>query len=731
MSTHVEQKRPGRLGGTHLSLTVGFLTTGICLVALTFFPVTNPLLSIARIGLGLLYLGLLPGYVLLRLFDAKFTPLQSAIYGVGVSLVYDVAVALAVNFLLRAVGVSRPLDPIPIVTVLVASVFVLYFVALRRGSSALLRPSIVPLSGRELRAAMLFVPLPIASVIITYVTNSSGPTPLMIVLLCLFSLVPVVQSAEIVPERVRPLSIYCISVAVLYHTTLVSPHLWGWDIHAEYHSARLIQQAGFFDLSVTTETIPLLIITLLSGLFSNITQLPLVTVFKGIYPLLFSILPLSIYYLSLRQFESDLVAVIAPFVPMFFYGFFKVIPDKQAFGELYLLLFLTAALDTKLRVRHRHILSTTFIVGLVLSHYAVSLIAIALLVGTQFVFAFGSITNLLPNRRKSNLVRFRTLAFLVVCWLVWFSIAADGITVQRVETTLYTSISHIVGGYSSNRTGAGYATRSYRSAYWIVYVLLSAAAVGFVGTGILKTLIEFLQKNSPTTHQDYAILSVGVFGLLCSSVFVTFSLGFDRILNIALVIIAPFAVYGLLSITETLDDWLSRLHSPLRIRPAAPQIFAVFLALLFVFSSGAAFAIGNEDVPRYGIALSDDVDWPTYPENEVAATRWLDSNREPSRSVGVLNRRKYIDSRDGLLVGEIQYRHDIEPIFPQFAVVKNDTYLYVSSRPLWKERGDGFESLRQTTFYRATNDNMSKIYSSRTSEIYVVDAGDYSNESTQ
>ncbi len=112
------------------------MLTGISLVVLTLLPVKDPSLSMVRIGVGILYLRFVPEYVLLQSLDTKLAPLQLVIYGVGVSLVYDVILALVVNFLLRAVGIPRPLDPIPIVTALVASVFVLYFVGLRRGSFA-------------------------------------------------------------------------------------------------------------------------------------------------------------------------------------------------------------------------------------------------------------------------------------------------------------------------------------------------------------------------------------------------------------------------------------------------------------------------------------------------------------------------------------------------------------------------------------------------------------------
>ncbi|WP_423746929.1 DUF2206 domain-containing protein (plasmid) [Haladaptatus sp. SPP-AMP-3] len=646
---------------------------------------------------------------------------------VGMSLVFDIGIAVLANYALPAIDIAHPLNPKNLKLVFAGSIIALYTInrIYNKNTNQGFRKTSNMKFG-EVRAGLLFLLLPIFASIAAYLRNTGVKEP-MVILLLLLSITPLLISSEAVSKRVAPIAIYCVALAVLYHTTLITEHLWGWDIHVEYYSALLIQNTSQWSPTMQTETIQLLMITLLSTTLSNLLGIPIVSIFKIVYPLFFALVPVSIYYISRQQFDSEYIATLAPFLLIFYYGFFKVMPSKQAFGELYLVLLLLVLLDSNTDHIHRRILGVIFLIGLVTSHYTVSLLSILFLSATIIVYNILSWLKMIPKREHNDLTNPIILLILSIFWVGWFTYTAKGVNIVRVVLAAYFAVIHLIMESSSARSGAGYASRTVKSVYWAIYMVLSICAVGFTGIGILRTVYEFYQKRSPTQAYSYAIFSLIVFAFLCTSVIAPFSIGFDRILSIAFVLVAPFAVYGFYSLYTLLVENIQRIRQENQsVIPEFHSIFALFLCLLLLFSSGAAFIIGGAQVPRYGIALSDDVDWPTYQNNEVAAKNWLDTNRNPELPLAVYNWKKRINSRDGLLISEIEYRHEIEPIYPKFSVVHNNSYFYMSDQPLWHKEKSGFVRPKKTDFYHTVRGNLTKLYSSGSTKIYYVRKGNYS-----
>ncbi|RBI60713.1 hypothetical protein DMJ13_17280 [halophilic archaeon] len=702
---------------------------GLGILLPIYFQLNSPFFQFIRVSIGLFFLGFFPGYLILQILTSNYGGVRTFIYGVGISLVYNIMLVVVVNYSFQAVGVARPLAPEYLGSATVGGIFILSSFVDRKNLNKN-RPlvDLQTIGPDEVKAALFFISLILLAIVAAHLRNIGMVEP-MLALLFLLAITPLLISSKAVSQRVTPIAIYCVALAVLYHTTLITGHLWGWDIHVEFHSAKLIQNAGQWSPTASTETIQLLMITLLSTTISNVLGISLVTVFKAIYPILFSVLPVVVYSLSRNQFDSDQIATLAPFLPIFYYGFFKVIPDKQAFGELYLVLLLTALLDTDLPSKHQRIFGILFITGLVLSHYAVSLLSIAFLIGTVVLYTLGKQTKFIAKDHGSYLTSPMIILLLMVLWFVWFTFSAQGVNIERVVMAAFYAILNLITDSSSSRSGAGYASRTFKSVYWIAYMFLAATAVAFTGIGILHTISKFWQKRSPTRAHSYSIFSFVVFAFLCLSIIATFSMGFDRILNIVFVLIAPFAVYGCLYLMKFIIKVLNIISNSNRLTiEDAYSVFGVFLAALFIFSSGAAFAVGGAEVPRYSIALSDNVDWPTYSDSEVTAKNWLDKFRNRDLALAVYNWKKRINSRDGLLISEIEYRHKIEPIYPQYTTVQNDSYFYVSSQPLWHKEGSGFVSPTHTSFYKAAHGNMTKIYASGKAKIYRTQKGNYSSE---
>jgi hypothetical protein len=206
----------------------------------------------------------------------------------------------------------------------------------------------------------------------------------------------------------------------------------------------------------------------------------------------------------------------------------------------------------------------------------------------------------------------------------------------------------------------------------------------------------------------------------------TFGMGFDRTLQIALFILSPFAVGGAIALVSVASWFAARQSGGLRARVDSIPVrglFAVFLAVMFLFSSGTVFALGGQPLPPYNINLDEEAGWPVYTQSEVEATRWLESNISEDATVAVYNDWEHIKSRDGLLVSEVIPSSEIEPIWLSRTSLNESAYVYVSHKPMHKLGSDtAYIDVRETPFYEETLSRAETVYENDKVTIYYVPA---------
>ncbi|MFC7047031.1 DUF2206 domain-containing protein [Halobacteriaceae archaeon GCM10025711] len=578
-----------------------------------------------------------PGYLLLLVARIRCRRLsQLVLYAVGVSSAFLVGMAVVANGLLVAVGVSRPLDSLT--WVLVWSLVVLSGLAYYRSNERPQRSrtisKTVPLAPRTILSGTLLVLLPLTAVAAASVMNGQGSNGLVLVLIGLLAGVVLFLAAGVIPRAMHPLAVWSVAISVLLQMTLVSPHLWGWDIHFQYATAHAIVRDGVWTPTAGDTSGSLLSITLLAAVYSSVTKLDLVWVYKLLYPFIASLLPVALYHLARVEFDDEWVAVLAPFALVFFYGFFKFMPDKQIVSQLFFVLVLVTMFDDSLAGVRKRALGVTFGAMMVLSHYGVSALFVAFLAATVVTVAVAERSGLV-DEVDDSVVRVTFVTLLGVGWVGWYVFSASGVNFDRVVVTGYETLT--AAGGVSDRSGVGYATELFASPAWAAYKLLNVALVGLISVGVVERLSAVVVGESDEPGVEYATFSVVVLGFLLASLFVTFGMGFDRTFLIALAVLAPFALVGLRVVFATLAT-ATRGAVALTPRGTA-SVFAAFLAVFFLFSSGAAFAVAGDDVPSYSINLEREAGWPVYERSEVDATRWLrrtapDGRRSPSTTSG-------------------------------------------------------------------------------------------------
>ena len=690
-----------------------------------------PGVAVVHAVVGSLAVLVLPGYVGLLAAGVRRRPRsKQLLYAVGLSVVFAAAVGLVTAGALPALGVGSLRDaPVVYAATLVA----LSALAWRRTRTWEPPQSLSRPSSRTFTWACLLFALPVVAVL---TSNPAAVIPVSLqspVIGFEDSLVPIAAVAaavvfigtDRVPRRLHPLAVWTISAAVLLEMTVVSSHVWGWDVHYAFYVAYRTLETGVWPGGLANPSASILTATLVPAVGASVTGFDLAWVYKLLVPLAVSTTPVALYHVTRARFDPT-AAAVAPFVLVFYYGYFKIFPGKQHLSQFFLALCVLVLFDDDALDVHGRALAVVFCAGMVASHYGVSLFVAGFLsfafVASRVLAFFDSDQSIYPPRVRPTLP-----AFVGVGWSFWFLASASGINFQRVVDRVQETF-EVTESTSSSRGAFAYLSQAFDSPIWGVYKLLNIVLIGLVALGVAWTVYRVVvRSDGDDADVEYAAFAVAVLGFLAVSTVVTFGMGFDRTLLVALTALAPFAYVGLRPAAKLLARRLRR--GDASGRRAGIRAFAVFLALLFLFSSGGAFAATGQQVPSYGVQFSEDTGWPVYNTTEVDASRWLEQNADPGARVAVFNEWQKLRSRDALMLMEVFDDQRLVPVWTSRTNV-NATYFYVSNKPMVStvEGNDRtYLDPRTTEAYGALIEGRTVVFQNRDVTIYRIDGNNSSH----
>lgn len=611
-------------------------------------------IPLLRPVLGFFYVGVFPGLLIVYLSGMNSGPAKAVLYAIGLSMATVMLLVAGMNLLLPSLGIRDPITQTYLLlalSILVTALCIL--IRVERDTSLAISNRLRGIRFPDIRIILLSCILPATSILGTItVLNNHGYAGTNIVLMFLLAAIPffAIFAEE---RRGTILLIWATSIALLLNVNLVSGYVWGWDIHRELFVSNQVLQANHWDINYSYNINTMLTYAVLAPSYSTIMGIKLVWVFKLVYPLLFSVVPVGIYYTGVAVFKKRKVATLAPFVFMFYYGFFKNMPHKQYLAEIPLIILLMVVFSEELEDFWKRFMMILLIVGIVVSHYGTAFFLIALLGAT------GVLIIVLTSNRVvlSQLFNPRFIILASVIFGYWYLTVGSGIMAKHIVGRFMTTLMILSEILTSppTRSGAGYVSKGSSTTLWLLYKLMSVALVGLVGVGVtsrswdlLKTRVK--QRNDVTTtrlaaEEMYTILGLIAFGLTAMSVVLTFGMGFDRLFQFTLVFLAPFFVIGVRTSWTALKRIRPRLGKETAIYTAA-----AFLMVYFVLSSGAGFAMFGSGPPPYSVSLTEDnSEWRVYSQAEVASAEWI-AKYNTGEAVAVSDPSGHMKSRDPVLL---------------------------------------------------------------------------------
>ena len=599
--------------------TVVYGLFAVLLVSIELQSLGAPALGV-RIIAGLVLSLFAPGTLLAYMLEigtrsfAKFS-----LFSVGLSVSVLAAATTVASVLAPSLGVEAPLSLLPLVSLLGALLsslsVVSYFVAHRRqGGSQLVRPR-VDLDG-PIPIVALLMALPTLAALGAILMNRFETNVGMYVFVSAVLLVVLLASTRYLPTNLYPMTVFLVSFSTFLHRNLLTEHVVGADIQATYAVASVIMRVDYWSPELGGTLMALPVDSSLPASLTTITGLELTVVYKLIYVLLFTLVPVALYYLGSDVFSKD-VGLFGAFVFTFYHISFYFTPEKQLISELFVVLLLIVFYDED-RSLSRAFAILVLSVGLILTHYAMTYVFTLCLFGAWACLFF---TRRLLGDFEYTL-SFRYPLSLLTAATAWYTYSSSELadTLSSIPVSLSEQIVNLLTG-TVEGSGASYVVERTtildRISLFLYFSILFLAGVG-LAYQVLVNLGRVHRGEGPRGVELTAI-GIPLFAFLGSSFFVIINLYADRVYQMVLTVLALFVVIGYDYVCMGVRDLRDRFGIHRRFRSWRIPL-AVLVALLFAFNSGLAFSLADQaDTFTFN---SNGHDY-AFTEDERAGASWL------------------------------------------------------------------------------------------------------------
>ncbi len=295
-------------------------------------------------------------------------------YSLATTLLLLLLLGLGINSVLPHLGVSRPLDPIPVVVMVDVLNAALLIVRRRYGIPFGLAKGLSTLRGKEvalLSLSILTVPLAVMGA--NRLNNRAGNQVTMVMLLLVavtFFLLLLWRGR--VRHGATSAVIYFISLAMLLMTSLRGWSISGHDIQREYRVFQLTKAHGHWDISYFKSAYnACLSLTILPTELSQLIRVDDAYIYKFFFQLIFAMCPVLVYTIARRYFPKP-VAILATVYFVGFPTFFIDMPylNRQEMAFLFVCVAVLAITNPSWSRWTRRIVFIGAALGMELSHYS-------------------------------------------------------------------------------------------------------------------------------------------------------------------------------------------------------------------------------------------------------------------------------------------------------------------------------------------------------------------------
>ncbi len=692
--------------------------------------------------LGFLFFIFIPGFVLLRILkQERFNIAETILFSFGLSIAFLMLMGFTINSLGSLNLISKPLSTKPLAIIVNIAITLMCFLSyfLNKEASNII-------DTQDLRPALIlaYTILPLIGVVGIILVNAFNNNLLLISVMILIPLVFVLGVLNSKLSQHYPLIILSIALTLLLSNTLITKYPYGDDINFEYNVFTLTNNMSSWNPNVYYDydqfsSVSMLSVTVLPTMLSNLLNIDGIWIFKIIFPIIFSLVPLGLYHLYQIQWGKK-TAFISVIFFMANYEFFHLLTTnaKPMIAELfYVLLFLIMLRKSEGFNRSKWIISIFFVFALVVSHYSINYIYLFTII---FTWLCGNI--FLKNKMAS--IRATDVAF-ICCFTFFWYLHLTYSPFYRLSGVIQTTFANFIAEFFSWEARGV----PIQTALWVKQAPSTLHMIGtaihnltsiFIVIGFILLLVMWRKGK---ISSEYSLIVTFNVGILFSAVVIPRFAGIleiGRLYHVALIVLSPLFVLGAEAV-------FSRLLKPSIMKGERGKnakgakyslaLISIVLVAFFLFQTGFVYEIMGDPIPS-SISLSRhrmEHSYKLIHESDAFSAMWLSNygDVEHIRTytdvvslTHVLTSYSTIRRNMFLLISnttkEIQYSGIMYDVMDE--VDFDVSYIYLSKfnvvtgKVVYDSKIDLQYSIDDVPILKSTGPLINRIYSNSASQIY-------------
>lgn len=667
-----------------------------------------------------IYIIIIPGTLILRILKLhKLGNIETLLYTVGLSISFLMITGLLMNSLYPLFGIFQPISITPLIISTSTLVMVLCILSYMRDKS-FYASSFIKMRDIFSPPVLFLCLLPLLSILGTYRVNFHQNNIILMSLIIIIALIVVLIGFDFfIHSNLYPLAVFSISISLLFHNSLISEYLWGYDIHLEYYYSNIVIANSLWDSTFPSNINSMLSITMLAPIFVSISGMSLTWVLKIIYPLLFSLVSLGIYRVFQKQ-TNDKIAFLSVFFFMSLFSFYTEMLSlaRQQIAELFLALIILLIIDKNMNRMKRSMLYIVFSVSLIVSHYGLSYIVLFSTIAVWFLIVSKA------HYKKKNIISTLTtnlvLLFfiLTITWYIFISGSSNFNSIVQIGDHIASSISTELFNPESAEGLKILLTTSVSPLHNITKYLHICTQL-FITVGIVSLLLKDNELKFTDEFKSFAIIN---FMINLASIAISYfasSINTTRLYQISLFFLAPIGIIGGITIYKMITGRISWINGKKNNKNALKAL-SVFLMIYFLFNVGFIYEVANNQptsvsLSQEGKNLNDTMLFYTtfYPEQDILGVEWISKNRNQKSIIFAdLWHKTLVFSSYGMM-------HNDGYILTNTTKILNSSYIYL-----------GYPNVRYGLMYGTQSreywnitessllEGMNKIYANSDAQVY-------------
>ena len=484
----------------------------------------------------------------------------------------------------------------------------------------------------------------------------------------------------------------------MFHSSLISPYVTGWDIQQEVYLSNNVITNGYWDFNIDHVINSMLSVVMIAPIFSLMTDLNIVWVFKIVYPFIMALVPLGLYQVFKKQSGEKIAFMSAFFFSTLVVFYTELIAlARQEIAELFVVLILLLLINRSMEKTKWSMLFLVFTFSLVVSHYGLTYIFMGSLI---FIWLLLQVIRKVPLSppekypgqqdvdRIHDLIVRRVLHCLVCQYIALEPVRDAGLRRGQdcPDSNERLSKPRRVTGIGHDKL-RGHPTLLHRLYFYMLLFTQVCVVFGIATAWFNRDIIRF-----KTEYYAFALVSMTLLIMGIVLPFFASAINTTRLYQIALIVLAPFFVIGWVSGFRLLKLVARRKDTAGSVKTAL-KLLSVFLAIYLLFNSGVLFEIAK-DVPM-SLSLNRSIDSYMFNSKEVAGAQWLFAGRNGTLANGLSPeplQPVYADHYRSLLLVGWDVKND-PPELNDSGDIPADSYLYLGTYNVMKGKLDVYVPL--------------------------------------